>query len=102
MTAVAALLAGLFAVASPRVLVDYQVLTGYPEPHTPSQYNRTFYLRYSTGSKPDTILVLVPGVFLGATAGSRLSRRIDLRVLRWLFVAVLTYTAVQMLLRAMS
>jgi uncharacterized membrane protein YfcA len=42
------------------------------------------------------------GVFLGATAGSRLSRRIDLRVLRWLFVAVLTYTAVQMLLRAMS
>jgi hypothetical protein len=42
------------------------------------------------------------GVFLGASVGSRLSRRIDLRVLRWLFVAVLTYTAVQMLLRAVS
>jgi hypothetical protein len=42
------------------------------------------------------------GVFLGASVGSRVSRRIDLRVLRWLFVAVLTYTAVQMLLRAMS
>ena len=74
MTAVAALLAGLFAVASPRVLVDYQALTGYPEPHTPRQYNRTFYLRYSTGSKPDTILVLMPGVFLGATAFDGLAR----------------------------
>ena len=42
------------------------------------------------------------GVFLGASAGSRLAHRIDLRVLRWLFVAVLLYTAIQMLLRAMS
>ncbi|SRR5213593_4319618 len=42
------------------------------------------------------------GVFLGASAGSRLSHRVDLRVLRWLFVAVLLYTAVQMLLRALS
>ena len=40
------------------------------------------------------------GVFLGATAGSRLSHRVDLRVLRLLFVVVLLYTAVQMLLRA--
>jgi uncharacterized membrane protein YfcA len=42
------------------------------------------------------------GVFLGASIGSRLAHRIDVRVLRWLFVAVLLYTAVQMLLRAMS
>jgi hypothetical protein len=42
------------------------------------------------------------GVFLGASAGSRLAHRVDLRVLRWLFVAVLLYTAVQMLLRALS
>jgi hypothetical protein len=40
------------------------------------------------------------GVFLGATAGSRLSHRVDLRVLRLLFVVVLGYTAFQMLLRA--
>ncbi len=39
------------------------------------------------------------GVFLGATAGSRLAHRVDLRILRLLFVVVLTYTAVQMLLR---
>ncbi len=42
------------------------------------------------------------GVFLGASLGSRISHRIDLRILRWLFVVVLLYTAVQMLLRAMS
>jgi len=42
------------------------------------------------------------GVFLGATAGSRLAHRVDLRVLRWLFVAVLVYTAIQMLLRALG
>jgi len=39
------------------------------------------------------------GVFLGATAGSRLGHRVDLGLLRWLFVAVLGYTAVRMLLR---
>jgi len=42
------------------------------------------------------------GVFLGATIGSRVSHRIQLRYLRILFVAVILYTAVQMLLRAVS
>ncbi len=42
------------------------------------------------------------GVFLGATAGSRVAHRIDLRWLRLLFVVVLGYTAVQMLLRALG
>jgi hypothetical protein len=42
------------------------------------------------------------GVFVGATAGSRTAHRIDLRVLRLLFFAVLMYTAVQMIQRAMS
>jgi hypothetical protein len=40
------------------------------------------------------------GVFVGASIGSRLAHRIDLRHLRLLFVVVLLYTAVQMLLRA--
>jgi uncharacterized membrane protein YfcA len=40
------------------------------------------------------------GVFVGASLGSRVAHRIDLRILRWLFVVVLLYTAVQMLLRA--
>ena len=42
------------------------------------------------------------GVFIGATLGSRVSHRIPLGYLRWLFVAVLLYTAVQMLRRAIA
>jgi uncharacterized membrane protein YfcA len=42
------------------------------------------------------------GVFLGASIGSRIVHRIELRVIRGLFVAVLLYTAWQMLQRAVS
>lgn len=42
------------------------------------------------------------GVFLGATAGSRLGHRLDVRLLRILFVGVLVYTAAQMLLRVIT
>jgi uncharacterized membrane protein YfcA len=42
------------------------------------------------------------GVFVGATAGSRLGHRVDLGYLRLLFVLVLGYTAIQMLLRAVQ
>ena len=41
-------------------------------------------------------------VFLGASLGSRIAHRIDLRVLRILFVVILLYTAVQMIQRALS
>jgi uncharacterized membrane protein YfcA len=40
------------------------------------------------------------GVFVGATIGSKNAHRVDVRVLRWLFVIVLSYTALQMALRA--
>jgi hypothetical protein len=42
------------------------------------------------------------GVFVGASFGSRVAHRIDLKILRALFVAVLLYTAAQMLLKALS
>jgi uncharacterized protein len=42
------------------------------------------------------------GVFVGATIGSRTAHRIDVRYLRWLFVAVLAYTALQMGRRALG
>jgi uncharacterized membrane protein YfcA len=42
------------------------------------------------------------GVFIGASIGSRVAGRIDLRLLRWLFVVVLVVTAIQMLLRAIG
>jgi uncharacterized membrane protein YfcA len=42
------------------------------------------------------------GVFVGAAAGSRVAGRIDLGVLRLLFVVVQAYVAVQMLIRALG
>jgi uncharacterized membrane protein YfcA len=42
------------------------------------------------------------GVFAGATIGSRIAHRIDVRVLRWLFVVVLLYTALQMAIKALG
>jgi uncharacterized protein len=42
------------------------------------------------------------GVFLGATGGSRVAHRIELRWLRLLFVVVLTWTSLQMLLRTLG
>ena len=42
------------------------------------------------------------GVFVGATFGSRIADRIDPRILRLLFVAILGYTAIQMLLKAIG
>jgi uncharacterized membrane protein YfcA len=42
------------------------------------------------------------GVFLGATLGSRTAHRIDFRVLRILFVVVLSWTAFEMLRRALT
>ena len=42
------------------------------------------------------------GVFIGATAGSRLGHRVDLRYLRLLFVVVMVYTGIEMLLRAVA
>jgi len=41
------------------------------------------------------------GVFVGAALGSRTVHRIDVRILRWLFVAVLLFTAWQMAGRAL-
>ncbi len=42
------------------------------------------------------------GVFVGATIGSRLAHRVDVRALRLLFTAVLLYTAYEMARRALG
>ncbi len=42
------------------------------------------------------------GVFAGATLGSRIAHRVDLRVLRLLFVVVLLYTSFEMAQRALG
>jgi len=45
---------------------------------------------------------IVLGVFAGATLGSRIAHRVDVRLLRWLFVVVLVYTAFQMARKALG
>ena len=42
------------------------------------------------------------GVFVGASVGSRVAGRIDVRILRWLFVIVVLYTAFEMARRALG
>jgi uncharacterized membrane protein YfcA len=42
------------------------------------------------------------GVFVGAAVGSRVSHRIDVRILRVLFIVVLAYTAWQMAMKAIG
>jgi hypothetical protein len=42
------------------------------------------------------------GVFVGASIGSRIAGRIDVRILRWLFVIVVLYTAFEMARRALG
>jgi hypothetical protein len=42
------------------------------------------------------------GVFAGASLGSRIASRVDVRILRWLFVAVMAYTAFEMARRALG
>ena len=42
------------------------------------------------------------GVFAGAMVGTRIAHRVDTRVLRWLFVAVLVYTAFEMARKALA
>jgi uncharacterized membrane protein YfcA len=54
------------------------------------------------GIDPYVASPMAVGVFVGASIGSRVAHRIDLRVLRGLFIAILLYTALQMLLRGLS
>jgi uncharacterized membrane protein YfcA len=42
------------------------------------------------------------GVFIGASLGSRLGHRVDVRLLRLLFVAVMVYTAFEMARKALA
>lgn len=56
---------------------DYRVLAGYAEPSTPEAYNRSMYMRYhAMGDRADTILVIMPGIFGGATSVDILARQL--------------------------
>lgn len=64
------------------VATEYRSLPGFPAPGTPADLNRTFYLRYHAPAadrvnpKTDTVLVLMPGIFGGATSFDPLARQL--------------------------
>ena len=66
-----------YRLAPGRVQTEYVSLPGERTPGTPTKYDSTFYLRYYTpGAKAYTILVLMPGIFGGATSFDPLARQL--------------------------
>ena len=60
------------------VRVEKQVIAGFNEPHTPAEFNKAIYLRFfwAETSQPRAIVVLMPGIFGGATNFDRMARTI--------------------------
>jgi pimeloyl-ACP methyl ester carboxylesterase len=66
-----------YRVATSSVRVDYVSLPGYDEPNTPDDYDKALYLRYFLPNEtPNTIMVIVPGIFGGATSVDILARQL--------------------------
>jgi hypothetical protein len=60
------------------VRVEKHVIAGFNEPHTPAEFNKAIYLRFYSAetSQPRAIVVLMPGIFGGATNFDRMARTI--------------------------
>jgi pimeloyl-ACP methyl ester carboxylesterase len=60
------------------IRVEQHVIEGFNEPHTPAEFNKAIYLRFFSGEiiKPRDIVVLMPGIFGGATKVDRMARTI--------------------------
>ena len=58
---------------------------------------------YSRGMiNPSVTVPCVLGVLLGAQIGTRLARKVNVKVLTWLFIGMIAVTAVQMIWKALS
>ena len=59
------------------VSTDYVTVPGFAEPHTPPKYNRSYYLRYYRPEDTlQTVLILEPGIFGGATSVDEFARQL--------------------------
>jgi acetyl esterase/lipase len=58
------------------VASDYVSFPGAFEPHTPPRFNRSFALRFRGPEAPRTVLVLMPGLFGGASSLEFVARRL--------------------------
>jgi pimeloyl-ACP methyl ester carboxylesterase len=66
-----------YRVALSNVRTEYTSLPGYNEPSTPDEYDKALYLRYFLPDEtPNTVFVLVPGIFGGATSVDILARQL--------------------------
>ena len=59
------------------VQTEYVTVPGAQEPHTPAEYNQSYYLRYFRAEDtPETVLILVPGILGGATSFETVARQL--------------------------
>ncbi len=59
------------------VLSSYHELDGYAEPNTPEEFNKTFYNRFFVAeTQPETIVVLMPGIYGGAGSLELIAREL--------------------------
>lgn len=59
------------------VLTEYVTVPGFAETHTPEEFNRSYYLRYYRAEDTvDTVFILVPGIFGGATSFDEFARQL--------------------------
>jgi pimeloyl-ACP methyl ester carboxylesterase len=66
-----------YLVKPERVKTDYIELAGFDEPTTPDEYDKALYARYFLSNQnADTIIVLVPGIYGGATSLELLARQL--------------------------
>jgi pimeloyl-ACP methyl ester carboxylesterase len=66
-----------YRVAPSSVQSEYVSLPGYNEPATPDEYDKALYMRYFLpADTADTILIIVPGIFGGATSVDIVARQL--------------------------
>jgi pimeloyl-ACP methyl ester carboxylesterase len=65
-----------YRAAPSSVRTTYISLPGYNEPTTPDEYDKALYLRYFLPDETtDTVVVMMPGIFGGATSVDNLARQ---------------------------
>ena len=71
--------AATYRFAPERVRSEYVSVPGFALPDSPERYNKALYMRYfspRSGEPTDTVLVLVPGIFGGATSVDIVARQL--------------------------
>lgn len=65
-----------YRLAPSAVPTRYRAVEGYPEPHTPAEFNRSYLLQYALDEPADTVVVMMPGIFGGAASFDPLARQL--------------------------